>query len=395
MNRLTIRAGAALFAGSLLALAGGAAVGASPVATPAQAAPAQVAATPTTTTLPLFGAPLTVDVTAAPGGAIATVTVDPADGLTASTVKPNKVKFVNEDGTARVEVGTRHGGERVEARAGTLADISGPGGWSGDLFGTGVVTTVGFDIAATAEGAPDITNVTTSDATAEIGAVEYSDDDGAQRARVGIVFTNGIEKRTLSIRVNAWSAEEASEGAASDSSHGSSAKVSISLSDVRGQRLPAGEVVGAHTWDGVLCDGSAASIAYTVNADGTLSDVAATPATGTVDTDGSKAWVSFSDREQVKIRVKSSDDGAELKVSTDERFWCERTDPTVNTPIDESIDDGHDGRDGHDGHGGWDGHDGDHRGGGHGDGDHRDGGRDGGGDHGDDNGNGGDGEGRD
>ena len=96
MNRLSIRAGAALLAGSLLAIGGG-------VAVSAQAVPAPVASE-TTTTLPLFGAPLTVDVTTAPGGAISAVTVDPADGLTASTVKPNKVKFVNEDGTARVLV---------------------------------------------------------------------------------------------------------------------------------------------------------------------------------------------------------------------------------------------------------------------------------------------------
>ena len=320
MNRLSIRAGAALLAGSLLAIGGG-------VAVSAQAVPAPVASE-TTTTLPLFGAPLTVDVTTAPGGAISAVTVDPSDGLTASTVKPNKVKFVNEDGTARVLVSARHGGERVQARAGTLADITGPGGWSGDLFGTGVITTVGFEVAAAADGTPDIINITTSDATAEIGDVDHAVGDEAARAKVSIVFTNGIEQRSLSIRVTAASSDDAS-----------SAKVSVSLSDVRGQRLPAEQVVGAHTWDGMLCDGTVASISYTVDAEGTISGVTVTPSTADVDVDDDDVRVEFSDDERVRLRVRSSDDGAELRVAVDERIRCERTDPTVNTPIDESLDD--------------------------------------------------------
>src|SRR4051812_30203306 len=38
----------------------------------------------TVTTLPLFGAPLTVDVTSGPGGALSSIDVTPADGLTAT-----------------------------------------------------------------------------------------------------------------------------------------------------------------------------------------------------------------------------------------------------------------------------------------------------------------------
>ena len=55
--------------------------------------------------------------------------------------------------------------------------------------------------------------------------------------------------------------------------------------------------------------------------------------------------VEFSDDERVRLRVRSSDDGAELRVAVDERIRCERTDPTVNTPIDESLDDRDDGDD--------------------------------------------------
>ena len=340
MNRLSIRAGAALLAGSLLALGGGMAVSAAPAqvtpaqtappqaapaqTSPAQTSPAQAVAGETTTTLPLFGAPLTVDVTTAPGGTIRSVTVDPADGLTASTVKPHRVRFVNEDGTARVVVAARDGGARVEARADTLADITGPGTWSGDLFGTGVITTVGFEVAPAADGTPDIINITTSDATAQIGEVDHDIGDDAARATVSILFTSGIEQRSLEIRATA---------ASSDGS--SSATVSVALSDVQGQRLPAGQVVGAHTWDGVLCDGSAASISYTVNADGSISGVTATPSTASIDTDDDRVTAEFSDDERVRVRVKASHGGAELRVEVDERLRCERTDPTVNTRVDD------------------------------------------------------------
>ncbi len=350
MSRSSIRAGLILIAGSVLAIAGGIAVS----AVPAQAFPAQVPAAETTTTLPLFGAPLTVDVTYAPGGAISAVSVDPADSLTASTVKPNKVRFVNEAGTARVQVSTRHGDERVDARAGTLADVSGPGSWSGDLFGTGVTTTVDFVVGAAADGTPDITGIATSDPTAQIGAVDHDTSDDAARAKVSIVFTNGIQQRTLSIRVTASTPD--------DSSADSSAKVSVRLSDVQGQRLPADQVVGSHTWNGMLCDGTAASIAYTVDSTGTISGVTTTPATADVEVADNDVRVEFSDRERVRVRVKSSDGGTELRVEVDERIRCERTDPTVNTPVDESLDDddhddrrGRDSRDGDDDRGDDDG----------------------------------------
>jgi hypothetical protein len=82
--------------------------------------------------------------------------------------------------TARVVVKSKHGGQSVSARAGTLAQVSGPGSWSGDLFGTGAATTVNFVIGAAADGSPDITGVTSSDSTAVIGATEI---DGRWRRR--------------------------------------------------------------------------------------------------------------------------------------------------------------------------------------------------------------------
>ncbi len=330
------------------------------------------------TTLPLFGAPLTVDVTSAPGGTLASVSVNPADGLTATKVKPNKVTFVNDAGTVKVQVSSRGGGQNVSAKAGKLSDISGPGGWSGDVFGDGTTTTVGFEITAAADGSPDITNVTTSDATAVIGAVEYrGDDDGNhQGASVAITFTKGIQTRVLWIKV--------SVGNHHDDDDESQAKVSVTLSRLAGTKLPAAAVVGPQTWNGTLCDGTEASISYTVNADGSISGATATPATATVEQGDHGLSVRFSDHEKVRIRVKSRDDGATLKVSVDEKIRCDAADPTVNTPIsepDESSDDGDESSDHSSDHsGGHDDGSGSANGGGHGHG----GGDDSGGDKADD-----------
>ena len=125
-----------------------------PTSTAAPVAP--VVAAESITTLPLFGAPLTVDVSTTPGGAIASVDVESANAtLTATKLRPNRVAFVTDTDTGKVRVETRHGGENVSVKAGSLADIAGTGGWSGDVFGTNTTTTVAFTIAANADGGAD------------------------------------------------------------------------------------------------------------------------------------------------------------------------------------------------------------------------------------------------
>ncbi len=47
-------------------------------------------------TLPLFGAPLVVDINVDPGGNLVDVSLNQPGDFTATTVKPNKVMFVNE-----------------------------------------------------------------------------------------------------------------------------------------------------------------------------------------------------------------------------------------------------------------------------------------------------------
>ena len=290
-------------------------VGAGFVPTVAHAIPA----VPTTVTLPLFGAQLTVDITTGPGGNLATVAVNPADGLTVVQNRPNKVAFVNEDGTAKIVVKGHGGSQKVQARAGTLADVSGPGSWSGDVFGTGVATTVDFVVGELpgTPGAPDITGVTSSDATAEIGTVSYKNSDEGASASVKVKFVSGDQARFLSIRVRIENEEADDEG--EDESH-SNARISVSLSKIQGLPQPAAEAAGTKTWNGTLCDGSAASITYVVGEDGSVSDVVATPSPLKVGTEDHQTRVVFADGQRVTIKVRLKD--GTIRVQVEEKFRC-------------------------------------------------------------------------
>lgn len=321
---------------------------------------AAAVAVPTTVTLPLFGVPFTVDITTGPGGALANVAVTSANSTVATELKPRKVVFESSNAagdTARVVVKSKHGGQSVSARAGTLAQVSGPGSWSGDLFGTGAATTVNFVIVAAADGSPDITGVTSSDSTAVIGATEHStgggdDDESGMSARASVKFTNvaGDQSRTLSIKVKVDTDSDGDDGDGD-----SSAKVSVSLSGIKGVE---GKAVGSHTWTGVLCDNTPASIAYTVADDGTITVGAITPAGATSSTDGDKTTVTFATGE--KVRIKVSDHDGQMTVLVKERIRCDSPNPTTNVstsiPGDDHQGDDHQGDDqqgddGHDGHG--------------------------------------------
>ncbi len=291
----------------------------------------------TTTSLPLFGAQLTIDITSGPGGVLASVAVNPADGYTATEVRPNEVVFVNAAGTATVEVKARNGGQRIEATAVSLDDLvagGGAGGWSGDVFGTGTITTVGFSVIKNADGTPDITGISVSDPSAEVGSVERTDEG----VRLSIRFVNGGQSRVLSVRV--------SVGGDDDDDDEGGARIRVSLSKLKGVATAAAEAAGSHSWTGTLCNGSGASITYVVGEDGSISDVVPNPPAESNRLDGrSKADVRFSQDERVRIRVRSND--GQIKVSVDEKFRCDSPDPTLNTPVsttpdDESDDDDHD-----------------------------------------------------
>ncbi len=337
-------------------------------ATVANATPATVAAPAvvgtTSVTLPLMGAPLTIDITTGPGGALTDVSVNPADGLTATTVKPNRVSFVNTDGTAKVSVKSKGNGQSVSARAGSLADISGDGSWSGDVFGTGTNTDVAFNVSAAADGSPVIAVTSVSDPTAVVGDLQSSTHDDDMSARISIAFTSAAGDQTRSLTIRAKVDDESGESSDDHDGGDSHASISVSLGRLHGVAQDAATAAGPKSWTGLLCDGvTMGVINYTLNADGTITDVAATPTPESIKGHDHSVEVRFSHDERITITAKVRD--GMITVNVREGIRCRNAaDPTVNTPVS-TVPDHHDG-DHHGDHHDGDHHDGDHhKGGGH------------------------------
>ena len=325
-------------------------------------APPPAAAAESTFTLPLLGSPLIVDVTTDAGGGLVDVSLNQAGEFSVTQVKPNRVRFVNTDGTISVKVSAKHGGARVEARAGQLSEIIGAGEWSGDVFETGDPTTVQFTVSAGADGGPDITGVSV---TSPVGFVigdtvretEDDDDEIEQSASVTIEFSQNGQTRSLRIK------------ATLETEHGETqAKLSIRLSRLQGLQLADGPAAGPHTWTAQLCDGTIASVTYVVSTDGQVSDVASS-VLAEVDVDGNHAKIRFSDDERISIKV--SGEGGSMTVGVSKKIRCDRVDPTVNgSVVPTTIDDDDDDDDSHRGDGDDDDDDGDDDGDGDGDDDH-------------------------
>jgi hypothetical protein len=283
----------------------------------------------TSVTLPLFGAQLTIDISTGPDGSLTKVFVNPASAYTADQVKPNKVSFESNDGEAKVTVTTKHGIQAVTARTSQLADIVGPGSWTGDVFGSGVTSTVNYEIAAATDGSPDIINVTTADPNATIGDVKHGNDDDRQSARVAVTFVSGLRSRVLVIRVGI--------GTHDGESH---AVLEIALLREKPVDVPLADAVGPHSWDGVLCDGSAAQIKFVVGDDGSLSGIAVTPDSATIEQNDHGVQVKFSDHERVRIRVKT--DGTDIRISVEPKLRCDNGAPEVNTATTDAQEPGGD-----------------------------------------------------
>src|SRR5262249_8869330 len=146
-------------------------------------------------------------------------------------------------------------------------------------------------------------------------------------------------------------------GTHDDESH---AKVSVSLSRVRGATLPADQVVGPQTWTGLLCDGSTATVNFTVNADGTISGASSSVASAQITNNDGGLRVRFSDHESVRIGVRVQEDG-QMRLDVKERIRCDSPNPNVNTPVSTNPDHSDDHN------GGFGDHFGDHEGDHHGD----------------------------
>ena len=290
--------------------------------------------------IPMMGSPLTVTVALdKTTGAITSVNLNPAAGFTATAVSPNRVRFEKgTDGATRLAIKANGNQLSVSVRSLKIDDLLGSGTWSGDVFGTGGKSTVPYTIGKDGSGAPTVaigTPVAPAPIVAVVGAAKTGDHEDGKSASQTVTFTNnGFTVRlTISVSVE------------TDDSAGT-AKLRFTLSGRDIQRLTLAELAAAsHTWKGKLCDGTAASFAYTVNADGTLTAGAASPTadikSGTLDgehEDHSTPGINFlsatfstGDSVRISVSVKGTDAALATKVHAAD-CGTPAADPTVNTP---------------------------------------------------------------
>lgn len=313
---------------------------------------------PTELTLPFPGAPLKLTVTTGPGGAIASADLDNAGAFTATDVSARKVSFVANDGTLQLTVRSKGNEQRVTAKAAEFSQLVGTSNWSGDVFGTGLASTVAFTVGGD-ELAPTLTidDAVSGDAAAGgeaiIGDVRTGsdDDDGEIELKGSVQFTLDGQSRTLSIKVKVENDDDDDD----DSPEGASLR--ITLSKLRGVPQSIDEAVGEKTWTAALCDGtSTATVVYTVNADGTLTLGSATNSDGSspeIKAESNKIEVRFGKDARVKFR--SSLDGDQITVRVEEKVRCRGAeDPSTNVSTSTTIDDDDDDDDEHHSRGGDD-----------------------------------------
>ncbi|MEP6660735.1 MAG: hypothetical protein ABJD24_12540 [Acidimicrobiales bacterium] len=294
--------------------------------------------------IPLMGSPLTVTVALdTTSGAITSVDLTPPTDFTATKLSPSRVSFEKgTDGTTRLNIRAKGDQLSVNVRTLKLDDLLGSGTWSGDVFGTGTKTDVPYTIGKDANGDPTIaigTVTPPAPIVAEVGAAKTGshdddDDDGAWASQ-SVKFTNDGFTVRLTIRVSVDNDDESA----------GEAKLRFTLTGRDIQRLTLAELVGDHTWTGTLCDGTAASFTYTVNADGTLTAGPVVPADADVKPGSPKAkhegstnhsflTARFSTKDWVRISlfVKGTDAALGTKVH-DGHCGPPAADPTVNTPV--------------------------------------------------------------
>ncbi len=210
-----------------------------------------------TATLPLLGTTLTVDVTLDTAGNISGVTLAPPGDFTQTTTEATRVRFENTAGTTTVSVKARGDRMSLSAKAPTLADLSGTGGWSADVFGTGAKSTVAYTVGNDGSGKPTVSIGTISPAagvTATAITMKNDEHDEGDVASAGVAFGHDGFVKRLTITVQA-SRDEHRE-----------ARLRITLSGRDRQRLTGtlAELTGARTWSALLCDGTPVSVAYHV-----------------------------------------------------------------------------------------------------------------------------------
>lgn len=152
--------------------------------------------------LPVLGTGLNVTITRGEDGEISAVALDPADGSTVVKENDHKMVFLLGDGETEVVVKVRRNTIQTQVKADATADVTGPGSWSADVFGNGVVTipyTVSFE-----GNAPIITLgeiVTPEGVTAEVGEPKAHVSDEGDKAfyKVKVRLASGEESAKVTL----------------------------------------------------------------------------------------------------------------------------------------------------------------------------------------------------
>jgi hypothetical protein len=145
-------------------------------------------------TLPVLGSGLNVTITRDDHGKIESVALDPDTGATIVKEKDHKVVFLLADGETQVVVKSRGHSVETKVRSNATENVTGPGTWSADVFGTGTVTipyTVSFDGITPTITIGDIT--TPEGVTAEIGEPKSRVSDDGDKASFRIKVRLGTE----------------------------------------------------------------------------------------------------------------------------------------------------------------------------------------------------------
>ncbi|MEX1124152.1 MAG: hypothetical protein WD895_06585 [Acidimicrobiia bacterium] len=165
--------------------------------------------TQVTSVLPVLGSGLTVSLTRDETGVITEVALDPS-GATIVKEGDHKVVFLLADGDTQVVVKSYSkgkgddgeataGGVKTTVTADATADVTGPGSWSADVFGTGVVTipyVVAFDGNTPSITIGDI--VLPDGVTAEIGEPKIKASDEKSKFRIKVTLISGENKARVS-----------------------------------------------------------------------------------------------------------------------------------------------------------------------------------------------------
>jgi hypothetical protein len=263
-----------------------------------------------TLTLGVLGAPLNVAVTVDEIGHITEVTVDdPA--YTETRSDEHKVRFTTADDTTRIEVKAKGDKVKAEVKTADLSAIVGSHTWAGKLFGSETDSVVTFDVVDSA-GSPEVANVAVTslfpaDATYAIGAVENEFEDGEAESEVKIGFMWDGYTMTLKI--------EAEMEFDHDDDDGVKLKVELKGKDQRKVREEVlADLVGSYTWDGLLCDGTAVAVTYTVSDTGEVS-------VNSVDGVDADAYKLDTESHGFEIEFKDSDAKLEVELKQDDGLW--------------------------------------------------------------------------